>query len=120
MVRTYHLQEHLELNIQSSTRGPLEMYDRRVGGSRVLNLSGFYDKKEALLLGLGFGWMPEAMVSQELNTGTLKVVPFEEGSTFQCTPSLMHRRDRPLGRAGTRFRTRLLSEFQSMDTCSGL
>lgn len=115
-IRTYQLQEHLELNIQSSTRGQLQMYDRRVGGSRVLNLGGFYDKKEALLLGLGFGWMPEAMVSAELRSGVLRVVPFEEGSTFQFTPSLMHRRDRPLGRAGTLFRRLLLKEFQTMDT----
>lgn len=111
VIRGYQIREHLELNIQSSFQGELEMYDRRIGGTRVLNLSGFYDKKEALLMGLGFGWMPEALVAGELKAQRLREVPYEEGSAFQFTPSLMHRKDRPLGRSGRLFRQLLLEAF---------
>jgi DNA-binding transcriptional LysR family regulator len=105
------LRDHLELNIQISDEGDGRMPDKRVGGPKDLKLSGFYAKKEALLMGLGFGWMPRALIGSELAQGRLKVIPFEDGPTFQFTPSLMYRKDRPLGRAGTLFRDLLLKEW---------
>ena len=115
IIHNYQIQEHLELNIQTSFEDQLEMYDRRLGGTRVLNLSGFYDKKEALLMGLGFGWMPRALVADELASGKLAIIPYEEGSTFEFTPSLMHRKDRPLGRSASLFRELLLTEFSELE-----
>jgi DNA-binding transcriptional LysR family regulator len=114
VVHSYQIREHLELNIQSSSEGRLEMYDHRLGGTRVLNLGGFYDKKEALLMGLGFGWMPRGLVAEELAGGQLAVVPYADGSTFEFTPSLMHRKDRPLGRSASLFRQLLLTEFSEL------
>ena len=110
------LRSHIELSIEISGQHGAGMPETRVGAPRTLNLSGFYEKKEALLMGLGFGWMPVALIAQELEIGSLRVVPFEEGETFQFTPSLMHRKDRPLGRAGTLFRDCLLGEFSSAST----
>ena len=106
-----NLRSHLELSIEISGQSGAGMPETRVGAQRSLNLSGFYEKKEALLMGLGFGWMPTALISRELADNKLRVVPFEEGDSFQFTPSLMHRKDRPLGRAGTLFRDHLLREF---------
>jgi DNA-binding transcriptional LysR family regulator len=111
IVEASHLRAHLELNIQVVDGGTASMSDRRVGGARVLNLSGFYTKKEALLLGLGYGWMPTSLIADELADGRLVIVPFDQGASFQFTPALMHRRDRPLGRAGSLFKALLLEAF---------
>ena len=111
VVSAQELRAHLELNIQVIDGGTAGLTDRRVGGSRVLNLSGFYTKKEALLLGLGYGWMPKSLIADELAEGRLAVVPFDEGASFQFTPALMHRHDRPLGRAGSLFKALVLEAF---------
>ena len=109
------LRPHLELNIQISAEAGTHMPDQRVGVPRALNLGGFYAKKEALLTGLGFGWMPTALIADELADGRLRVIPLTEGEAFQFTPSLMYRKDRPLGRAGTLFRDRVLDEFDQLE-----
>ncbi len=92
------LQQQIELSVQdSSERGD----DRHMfGGERVFFLAGFTAKKQALLMGLGFGWMPRYLIEQELATGTLKEVPYVGGARYRFTPALVHRRDQPLGRAG--------------------
>lgn len=100
-VSLMELQEHVELSVQDSAeRGD----DRHMfGGERVFYLSGFMPKKEALLGGLGFGWMPVYLVQQELDSGELLELPYAGGSRYRFTPSLVHRIDRPPGRAGRRF-----------------
>jgi DNA-binding transcriptional LysR family regulator len=100
-VSLLELQEHVELSVQDSAdRGN----DRHMfGGERVFYLSGFMAKKEALLMGLGFGWMPMYMVAAELKSGALRELRYAGGSRYRFTPSLVHRLDRPLGRAGQRL-----------------
>ena len=95
------LHAHVELSVQdSSGRGD----DRHMfGGERVFFLSGFMAKKQALLMGLGFGWMPRYLVEEELARGELVELPYEGGSRFRFTPWLVHRIDRPLGKAGARL-----------------
>ncbi len=110
-VQRHELRECLELNIQVSSEGVSHISDKRIGLPRVLNLDGFYAKKEALQMGLGLGWMPRSLIEPELASGTLALVPLDEGSSFQFTPSLMYRKDRPLGRAGRLFRDLILLEF---------
>ncbi len=95
------LQRHVELSVQdSSDRGD----DRHMfGGERVFYLSGFIVKKQALLMGLGFGWMPRYLVDRELAEGRLLEVDFVGGSRYRFTPHLVSRMDRPLGRAGQKL-----------------
>jgi len=113
-VTVHDLSPHLELNIQVPDEPQGRMTDRRVGVPRTLNLGGFFVKREALLMGLGFGWMPRTLITRELGEGTLREIPLAEGAAFQFTPSLMHRKDRPLGRAGAHFVQLLLDEFESL------
>jgi DNA-binding transcriptional LysR family regulator len=95
------LQDHVELSVQDSSGAGA---DRHIfGGDRVCHLSGFIPKKQALLMGLGFGWMPDYLCTNELRRGTLREVKFEGGSRYRFAPQLVHRRDRPLGRAATRL-----------------
>ncbi len=70
------------------------------GGERVFYLSDFSAKKEALLMGVGFGWMPTYLVEGELRAGELREVQYSGGSRYQFNPMLVHRADRPLGRPG--------------------
>ncbi|MBV1775217.1 LysR family transcriptional regulator [Burkholderiaceae bacterium DAT-1] len=91
------LHDHVELSVQdSSGRGD----DRHsFGGERIFHLSGFVAKKQALLMGLGFGWMPTYLIEDELQSGELRELAFEAGSRYSFTPFLVHRRDRPPGPA---------------------
>ena len=95
------LQEHVELTVQdSSDHGN----DRHMfGGERVFYLSGFAAKKQALLMGLGFGWMPLYLVKDELRARTLREVRYTGGSRYRFTPMLVQRVDCPRGRTAERL-----------------
>ncbi len=95
------LQEHTELSVQDSSQSGND--EHVFGSERVFYLDGFFAKKEALLMGLGYGWMPIFLVDQELQAGSLREVKFVEGSRYQFTPRLVHHRDQALGRAGRRL-----------------
>ncbi|MFY7866423.1 LysR family transcriptional regulator [Roseateles sp.] len=110
------LQAHVELSVQdSSERGERgergeraealdsHRFNHSFGGERVFYLSGFVAKRQALLMGMGFGWMPRYLVDDALASGELIELPFEGGSRFRFTPWLVQRVDRPLGRAGRRL-----------------
>jgi DNA-binding transcriptional LysR family regulator len=95
------LHQHVELSVQDSSE---QGDDRHMfGGERVFYLSGFVAKKQALQMGLGFGWMPTYLVSKEIKSGVLRELRFVGGSRYRFTPLLVHRIDRPLGRTGTRL-----------------
>ncbi len=95
------LHEHVELSVQdSSDRGDDE---HMFGGDRVFYLAGFTAKKQALRMGLGFGWMPRYLVNRELHAGTLREVRYTGGSRYSFTPLLVHRTNAPLGRTGRRL-----------------
>lgn len=97
-VDLWTLQQHVELSVQdSSERGDDNLM---FGGERVFYLSGFIAKKSALLMGLGFGWMPTFLVADEIAEGRLKEVNYSGGSRYKFTPKMVHRMDKPLGRAG--------------------
>ena len=96
------LHEYVELTIQDSS--PSAVADTRMFGSpRVFYLSDFHAKKSALMAGLGFGWMPRYLIDEELEGGNLVEIPYLEGSRYSFSPMVVHRVDRPLGRAGRRF-----------------
>jgi DNA-binding transcriptional LysR family regulator len=99
------LREHVELTVQDSSD---QGNDRHLfGGERVFYLSDFSAKKRALLMGVGFGWMPMYLVKDELRKGTLVEVQYTGGSRYRFSPMLVHRADRPLGRTGQHLVTLL-------------
>jgi DNA-binding transcriptional LysR family regulator len=95
------LQRCVELSIQDSgDQGD----DRHMFGSeRVVFFPGFVAKKQALAMGLGFGWMPAYMVEDDLASGALSEVRYDGGSRYSFRPYLVRRNGRPLGRAGLRL-----------------
>jgi DNA-binding transcriptional LysR family regulator len=95
------LQDHVELSVQDTIGGEDDPHG--FGGERVFYLSGFDAKKQALLMGAGFGWMPLGMIRPELRTGRLRELRYFGGSRYRFTPRLVHRLDSPPGRAGRRL-----------------
>ncbi|MCV2356400.1 LysR family transcriptional regulator [Paucibacter sp. B2R-40] len=100
------LQAHVELSVQdSSERGEADGAgdSHRFGGERVFYLSGFVAKRQALLMGMGYGWMPRYLVDEALAAGQLLELPYAGGSRFRFTPCLVQSLDRPPGRARQRL-----------------
>ncbi|MCV2352023.1 LysR family transcriptional regulator [Paucibacter sp. Y2R2-4] len=102
------LQAHVELSVQDSSDRSASLAQaggdhHLFGGERVFYLSGFVAKRQALLMGMGFGWMPRYLVDEALAAGQLVELAFEGGSRFRFTPWLVQRLDRPPGRAGRRL-----------------
>jgi DNA-binding transcriptional LysR family regulator len=97
------LQRHVELTVHDSSESKRLEDTRIFGGPRVFYLSDFSTKKHALLLGLGFGWMPLYLVADELASGALVEIAYDGGSRYSFVPAFVHPADRPLGRAGQRF-----------------
>jgi DNA-binding transcriptional LysR family regulator len=100
------MQQYAEISCQHSSEE--QGHDRLLFGcERAVYLSNHHTKKQALLMGVGFGWMPIYLVSNELRAGELCELPYVGGSRTRFTPRLVHRTDRQLGRAGQRFVTLL-------------
>ncbi|MGI2260169.1 LysR family transcriptional regulator [Shewanella sp. GXUN23E] len=110
-VQLHELRQHVELTIEDSSPAPLYQDEMQFGGDKVFYLSGFIMKKSALLKGLGFGWMPDYLVGDELAAGELVMVDFAAGNRFTFTPKLVSGSERPLGRAGQLFTQLILEEF---------
>lgn len=96
------LREHIELSVQNSSEE--QRTDQHLFGcERGFYLSSFQAKKQALLMGVGFGWMPLYLIRDELKAGDLREVKYAGGSRFRFTPRLARRSDRRLGRTGQRL-----------------
>jgi DNA-binding transcriptional LysR family regulator len=96
------LQTHVELSVQHSREE--QGFDRHLFGcERAFYVSSHHAKKEALLMGVGFGWMPLYLIHTELKRGMLRELRYVGGSRHRWSPRLVHRADRELGRAGQQF-----------------
>lgn len=111
-VELKHLHEHIELTIaDSGNLDPQSQDELQFGGERVFYLNGFMAKKESILLGLGFGWVPDYLIKEELSAGSLVELDFVGGAYHTFTPRLVHSSERPLGRAGQLLSDLIIEEF---------
>jgi DNA-binding transcriptional LysR family regulator len=97
------LHDHVELSIQDSSGADMGEDATAFGGPRVYYLGDFRAKRVALTMGLGFGWVPEGLVAGDLESGALVEVPYDAGSRYSFQPLLVHRIDRPPGKAARRL-----------------
>lgn len=72
------LAEHAFLTVRGSDKR-LRMSTSELDKPSALLLSDFQAKKVALLEGMGWGWMPEYLVSEELRRGQLEVLRWAGG-----------------------------------------
>ena len=100
----WQLQEHVELSVHDSSPAPGPIRDARVFGcERVFFLSDFRAKEEALLMGLGFGWLPAYLARDHIRSGRLRVLDYRHGSRYSFRPKLVYRLDTPLGPAAEKL-----------------
>jgi DNA-binding transcriptional LysR family regulator len=106
------LQEFVELTINDSSNDITKLKDaHQFGGDKIFYLSGFVYKKHALLMSLGFGWMPKFLIQEELANGNLIRVDYEAGSEYTFTPLIVSTDYKPLGKAGLLLKSLILDEF---------
>ncbi len=108
------LKEHVELLVRDSDPATREGDEAWFGAGHLVHLSDFPTKRQALLDGLGFGWMPRALVADDLQQGTLRSVPLADGDdSWTFSPLLVRRADRVQGPASRRFEVLLVEETES-------
>jgi DNA-binding transcriptional LysR family regulator len=94
------LREHVELVVADSARAsdgaPHRLF---LGAPQVFELSDFHSKTEALLGGVGYGWLPHHLAEPHLSSGDLAEVPFAEGARYTFHPQLVHRAGATIGPA---------------------
>lgn len=96
--------QHVELLVDdSSRRSEARQRPLSLGSAQVFRLSDFHSKLEALLEGVGIGWMPRHLVEEHLADGRLAEIPLVEGSRHVFVPHLVHRRRTAPGRAARMF-----------------
>lgn len=85
----------------------------KIGSPNVFELGDFNEKREALLAGLGFGWLPMHLARRDIRRGDLVPIRFEEGSRYVLEPVLAHRHDVPLGPAARALFEDLMTELDA-------
>ncbi|MEI6859473.1 MAG: LysR family transcriptional regulator [Shewanella sp.] len=114
-ISLFELQRHVELTIEDSSPKINYLDELQFGGDKVFYLSGFIMKKNALEMGLGFGWMPDFLIHDEVKHGKLVEVNFSGGSRHSFTPKLVSTMERPLGKAGHLFTELIMEEFDCVE-----
>lgn len=107
------LAEHVELIVEDSRRGAPPRSPRlSLGSPHIFRLSDFSSKRRALLSKVGFGWMPEHLVTADRASGELVPLKFEEGVHFSFRPHLVQRERGTPGRAASLFVELLEAELR--------
>jgi DNA-binding transcriptional LysR family regulator len=89
-VTTADLAGQLLLNVRGSDPR-LQLATRSLDQQSTVTLPDFHSKKAAILAGLGFGWLPEWIMTDELVKGALVPLALKEGASHSFTPYLATR-----------------------------
>lgn len=84
------LRQHLLLTVRGSDPR-LELPTREMESQSTVRLNDFAAKRVAILAGLGFGWLPDALIADELAAGDVRRVRWTRPSTHVLRPRLYHR-----------------------------
>jgi DNA-binding transcriptional LysR family regulator len=95
------LASHVLLTVRGSDPR-LQLSTMGLEQQSTVRLNDFASKKAGLLAGMGFGWMPEYLIADELRRGKLVRVRWKGESTHTFAPRLYHHAGRTLGRAASR------------------
>lgn len=96
------LAEHVLVNVRGGDPR-LALSTEALDQRSTVVLDDFHAKREAILAGIGFGWLPSHLCARELRSRELRVLRFAAGSEHVFSPRLYHRRGPALGRAAERF-----------------
>lgn len=111
-VEALDLNQHIELVVRDSWLSSAA--DQALtGGEKAYYMSDFGQKKQALLMGLGFGWMPDYLILDELKHQQLVLLNIDQSNTQKIRPFLVYRDDQRAGRARALLCARLHEEFRT-------
>jgi DNA-binding transcriptional LysR family regulator len=102
--------EDLAAHVLLTVRGSdprLQLSTAGVEPPIAVRLNDFHGKKAGILAKLGYGWMPDHLVSHELERGTLVPLRWKRESVHVFEPRLYFRAGRALGRAARMVTDRL-------------
>jgi DNA-binding transcriptional LysR family regulator len=103
------LHQYFELVVKDSSpkfsKKPKKVF---MGSQNVVYLSDFYSKRMAIIDGVGFGWIPLHLITQQLTEGSICLVDYEHSNKWTYHPKIVTRRGEPIGRAGQLFIQSLL------------
>lgn len=84
------LRGHLLLTVRGSDPR-LALPTAGLEARSTVHLNDFTTKRAAILAGIGFGWLPDALVKRELARGALRRIKWTRTSTHVFHPRLYHR-----------------------------
>ena len=84
------LTSHLLLTVRGSDPR-LDLSTARIETRSTVLLNDFASKRAAILAGIGYGWLPDAMIAAELAKGRLRRIRWARDSTHVFHPRLYHR-----------------------------
>jgi DNA-binding transcriptional LysR family regulator len=90
------LEAHPFLTVRASDQR-LAMSTSALDKATEFKLSDFHAKKVALMAGMGYGWMPEYLVTKELAKKSLVVLRFGEGGGRHAFRPVLHCRQAAVG-----------------------
>jgi DNA-binding transcriptional LysR family regulator len=96
------LSEHVLLMVRGGDPR-LELPTAHLERRATVDLTDFHAKRAAILAGIGFGWLPAHLCTDELRRGTLRPVRYARGARHTFAPRLYHRAGAPLGPAARRL-----------------
>lgn len=94
--------EELAAHVLLTVRGSDPRLHLSTGGIEppiAVRLNDFHAKKEGILAGMGYGWLPEHIARAELKRGVLVPLRWKNASVHVFEPRLYWRAGRPPGRA---------------------
>ncbi len=83
------IRKHLLLTVRGSDPR-LELPTSAIEPHSTIHLNDFAGKRAAILAGIGFGWIPDAMISRDLASGRLRRVRWTRSSRHVFHPRLYH------------------------------
>ena len=91
------LNKHTYIQVRGST-SQLGLSTEQIEMSSLFLVNDFNTKKQAILKGLGFGWLPQYMISNELKSKEVRVVKTSIANEHTLYPRLYHREKSLLGK----------------------
>ncbi len=97
-----NLRAHSLITLRGSDER-LELPTRELHLESSIHVGDFHSKRNAILSGLGYGWLPDYLIRKELQNGLLKRLPLSFSNVHKFQPFLIWRKNRPLSRAALAF-----------------
>ncbi len=92
------LKQHDFLTVRGS-HSMLNLSTSPLDSSSSFHFNDFHSKRQALLSGIGYGWMPGYLIEKELKAGKLKIIRWNGDSSHLYHPRIYYRGESNLGRA---------------------